>query len=59
MGDRNPGCELGENKINYYDRFFRIKISYIAVLWKAFDITYYKHRCENLKSRKCVVFCTA
>jgi len=25
MGDRNPGCELGENKRNDYD-FFRKKI---------------------------------
>ena len=25
MGDRNPGCELGENEINYYDSFFHIK----------------------------------
>jgi len=42
MGDRNPGCELGENKRNYYD-FFHIKISLIAILWKAFDINQYKH----------------
>jgi hypothetical protein len=55
MGDRNPGCELGENKINYYGSFFHIKISHFAILWKAIDIAYYKHCCENLKSRQCVV----
>jgi len=25
MGDRNPGCELGENKINYYGSFLILK----------------------------------
>jgi hypothetical protein len=25
MGDRNPGCELGENQINYYGSFLILK----------------------------------
>jgi hypothetical protein len=37
MGDRNPGCELGENKRNDYD-FFILKLNFIAILWKAVDI---------------------
>jgi hypothetical protein len=53
MGDRNPGCELGENKINYYGSFLILKY-HTLLFYEKLLISPIINTAENAVSPKCV-----